>query len=43
MPVEKVKGGWRGGKRGKVYKTRREAERQARAAYASGYKGSKKS
>ena len=43
MPVEKVRGGWRWGKRGKVYKTRREAERQARAAYASGYKGSKKS
>ena len=25
MPVEKVKGGWRWGKTGKVYKTRQEA------------------
>jgi len=38
MPVEKVKGGWRWGKRGKVCKTKKEALRQARAAYATGYK-----
>lgn len=41
MPVKKVKGGYRWGK-GKVYKTKKEAERQAKAAYASGYKGKKK-
>ncbi len=28
MPVEKVKGGWRWGKRGKVYKTRQKAIEQ---------------
>ena len=41
MPVEKVKGGYRWGKSGKVYKTKAEAARQGRAAYASGY-GKKK-
>lgn len=39
MPVHKVNGGWKYGKSGKVYKTRAGAERQARAIYASGYKG----
>jgi len=38
MPVMKVKGGWRWGKTGKIYKTKREAERQGRAIRASGYK-----
>jgi hypothetical protein len=38
MPVKKVKGGWRWGKSGKVYRTKKEALRQARAIYASGYK-----
>ncbi len=42
MPVSKVKGGYEGGERGKVYRTRALAERQARAAYASGYTGNKK-
>ena len=42
MPIRKVKGGYRWGSKGKVYKTRKEAERQAKAAYASGYKGKKK-
>jgi len=42
MPVRKVKGGYQWGKGGKVYPTREQAERQAKAAYASGYKGSKK-
>ena len=41
MPVEKVKGGYRWGKSGKVYKTKAEAARQGRAVYASGY-GKKK-
>ena len=36
MPVMKVKSGYRWGKKGKVYKTKAEAERQGRAAYASG-------
>ena len=38
MPVQKVPGGYRWGSRGKVYKTRAEAERQGRAARAAGYK-----
>ena len=38
MPVMKVKGGYRWGQSGKVYKTKAEAEKQARAIYASGYK-----
>jgi len=42
MPVHKVKGGWRWGKSGKVYPTKAEAERQARAIYASGYKKKRK-
>ena len=37
MPVEKVKGGYRWGKTGKVYKTKAAAERQGRAIHASGY------
>ncbi len=42
MPVRKVSGGYRWGSTGKVYRTRAQAERQGRAAYASGYKGKKK-
>jgi|TARA_S200002703_G_C3592466_1_gene181965 hypothetical protein len=38
MPVTKVKGGYRWGKSGKIYKTKKQAERQGRAIYASGYK-----
>jgi hypothetical protein len=38
MPVRKVKGGYRWGQSGKVYPTKIQAERQGRAAYASGYK-----
>jgi hypothetical protein len=38
MPVMKVKGGYRWGRTGKVYKTKAEAEKQGRAIYASGYK-----
>ena len=37
MPIRKVKGGYKWGKKGKVYKRRKDAERQAAAAYASGY------
>lgn len=42
MPVHKVSGGYQWGSKGKVYKTKAGAERQARAAYANGYKGDKK-
>lgn len=42
MPTRKVKGGYQWGKHGKVYKTRAEADRQGRAAYAHGYKGKSK-
>ncbi len=42
MPVRKVKGGWRWGKSGKIYKSKAAAERQGRAIYASGYKSKKK-
>ena len=42
MPIRKVKGGYKWGGHGKVYKSREGAERQARAAYAHGYKGKTK-
>jgi len=38
VPVKKVKGGYRWGTSGKVYKTKAAAEKQGRAIYASGYK-----
>ena len=41
MPVHKVKGGYKWGKSGKVYKTKAAAERQGRAIYAAGYKKKK--
>lgn len=40
MPIRKVKGGFKWGKHGHVYKTRKGAERQAAAAYANGYEES---
>lgn len=39
MPIRKVKGGYRWGTHGKVYRSRAKASRQARAAYAHGYRG----
>jgi hypothetical protein len=42
MPVNRVPGGYRWGSRGKVYPTRAQAEAQGRAAYASGYGGTKR-
>tara|TARA_A100001201_G_scaffold72455_1_gene66073 strand:+ start:175 stop:306 length:132 start_codon:yes stop_codon:yes gene_type:complete len=42
MPVRKVKNGYKWGKSGKVYKTKKQAEAQGRAIYASGYKGKRK-
>jgi hypothetical protein len=41
MPIKKTSGGYKWGSRGKVYPTRAGAERQAKAAYASGYKKKK--
>ena len=41
MPVKKVKGGYRFGRKGKTYKNKTKAKRQAKAIYASGYKGKK--
>ena len=41
MPVRKVKGGYRWGSKGKVYKTKAQAEKQGRAIRAAGYKGKK--
>lgn len=38
MPVRKVSGGYKWGTVGKVYKSRKKAERQGRAIYASGYR-----
>lgn len=45
MPIRKVKGGHRWGTSGKVYPTKKQAEEQRRAIYASGWReksGSKK-
>jgi len=42
MPVRKVKGGYRWGKTGKIYKTREQAERQGRAIRATGYRGGRR-
>ena len=41
MPIRKVKGGYQWGAKGKIYKTRAGAERQAAAAHAAGYKTKK--
>ena len=41
MPAMKSKGGVKFSKGGKVYKTKAEAEKQAKAIYASGYKKKK--
>ena len=44
MPVEKVGGGYRWGKKGKVYKgkgAKAKAAKQGRAAHAHGYKSKK--
>lgn len=43
MPVRKVKGGYRYGTSGKLYKTKAEAEKQGRAIRAAQAKRKKKS
>ena len=42
MPVARVRGGYRFGKSGKTYRSKKDAQRQARAIYASGYGKKKK-
>ena len=42
MSVVRVKGGYRFGRTGKIHKTKKAADRQARAIYASGYGKKKK-
>jgi len=42
MPVRKVKGGYRWGTSGKIYKTKKQAERQGRAIRAAGYRGKRR-
>jgi len=42
MPVRKVKGGYKLGSTGKVYPTRKQAERQRRAIEASKHSKKKK-
>ncbi len=39
MPVHKVAGGYQWGSKGKVYKSKADAEKQGRAAFANGYRG----
>lgn len=41
MPIRKVKGGYKFGSSGKTYPTKKQAEKQAAAIYASGYKPKK--
>lgn len=38
MPIRRVPGGYQWGQTGKVYPTKAQAEAQARAIYASGYR-----
>ena len=38
MPITKVKGGYKFGKSGSVFPTKKQALAQAKAIYASGYK-----
>jgi len=42
MPVRKVKGGYRWGMSGRIYKTKAEAEKQGRAIQASKTRGGRK-
>ena len=39
MPIRKTKGGYKWGSKGKTYKSRGKAVKQAQAAYAHGYRG----
>jgi hypothetical protein len=39
MPIKKVGNTYQFGKSGKKYRTKKQAEKQMKAIYASGYKG----
>ena len=41
MPIRKTAKGYKWGSKGKVYPTKAQAQKQAKAAYASGYKPKK--
>lgn len=41
MPIRKTAKGYKWGSRGKVYSAKAQAQKQAKAAYASGYKPKK--
>ena len=41
MPIKKVKGGYKWGTTGKVYKRKSDAVKQMRAIYASGWRENK--
>ena len=41
MPTHKVKGGYQWGKHGKVYPTKKQADKQGQAIYASGWRENK--
>ena len=41
MPIKKVKGGYKFGTSGKVYPTKKEAEKQQTSIYASGWREKK--
>ena len=43
MPTHKVKGGYQWGKHGKIYPTKKQADKQGQAIYASGWGESKES
>lgn len=38
MPIHRVKGGWQWGSKGKVFKSKKKAQKQAAAAIYNGYK-----
>lgn len=42
MPIRRVSRGYQFGTSGKVYPTKQQAEKQARAIFASGYREKKK-
>ena len=42
MPVKKVKGGWKYGTKGKVYPTKKQAEKQGRAIETNKHKKKKR-
>lgn len=42
MPIRKVKGGYKFGKSGKTYKSKKKAIKQMKTIYASGWKSKRK-